>query len=351
MLKHVLFGTFLICLCACTESARQPYSRYESFPEEKSLTGRVIPIDTAIFRYAYRIAVHDSTAVIMDLHNSDYFYHVFTYPGFEPILSFGRHGEGPDEYLSGENIRYVSDDSIWTADTQHMKIYRWSLSRQNRTAELRETIPVSKEKIRILDFAPYDGNEFFVPDYSGSCSFYRVDKQQQILEPTGILPTEAHPEDPSRVILGQVWVRFLDYHPGNRRLALVTQLGEVVEIYDTATGASRILYGPNGEPSFRLNGNYAFPDGIRGFSDVQITDRYIYAIFQGDSFKERALLRQAGQTPPDGGASIYVFDLEGNPVRKYRLDHHISGFHVDEANRLITGVEVNNDEPIVQFSL
>lgn len=351
MIKRLLPCLLLLVLAACSKKEVRRYPRYESFPEEKKLTARVVALDTAIFRYAYRIAVHEGVAVVMDLHNRDYFYHAFTYPDFRYLVSFGRRGEGPGDVLSAENVRYVSNDSIWTADGLQKKLYRWKLSPQNRTAELVEEIPLSKEKLGVWDFALYNGDEFFIPDHSGSSSFYRAGKQQQVLDTVGIIPTEAHPDSPARVILGQVWMRFIDYHPANHRLALVTQLGEVLEIYNTQTGAGRVVYGPNGEPVFRKEGDYALPDGIRGFSCVQVTDRYIYAVFQGQRLKDRQLQKQAGQEVLTGGNQIYVFDLEGNPVRKYTLDRFILGLYVDEANGLITAVEVNNDDPIMLFDI
>ena len=50
--------------------------------EGRSLKGEIVPIDTALFRYAYRMRVQGDKAVILDLHNADYYYHVFTYPDF-----------------------------------------------------------------------------------------------------------------------------------------------------------------------------------------------------------------------------------------------------------------------------
>ena len=43
-----------------------------------------------------------------------------------------------------------------------------------------------------------------------------------------------------------------------------------------------------------------------GFSDVQVTDSAIYAVFHGTTFKEIA--KQNGRLP-DGGKYIYVFSL------------------------------------------
>ena len=85
-----------------------------------------------------------------------------------------------------------------------------------------------------------------------------------------------------------------------------------------------------------------------GFSDVQVTDSAIYTVFHGTSFKEIA--RQSGRLP-DGGKYIYVFSLEGEPLCKYVLDHYIYGIWVDEDTKTIIATDVNDDQPIVMFSI
>ena len=75
-----------------------------------------------------------------------------------------------------------------------------------------------------------------------------------------------------------------------------------------------VLYGPNGEPNFEISNGYSIPTGIMGFSDVEVTDKYIYTVFHGRSFKEIARKIMKGAPSIDGGKYIYVFSLSGEPV-------------------------------------
>lgn len=70
------------------------------FPQTIELKARVQPLDTALFRYPFRVRVQGDKAVVMDLHGTDYFCHVFHYPGFRYFASFGKRGEAPEEMLS-----------------------------------------------------------------------------------------------------------------------------------------------------------------------------------------------------------------------------------------------------------
>ena len=60
-----------------------------------------------------------------------------------------------------------------------------------------------------------------------------------------------------------------------------------------------------------------------GFSDIVITDKYIYSVFQGIRFKDKLASYQRGEKPEDGGRYIYVFDLKGNPIQIHLRQTHI----------------------------
>ena len=150
-----------------------------------------------------------------------------------------------------------------------------------------------------------------------------------------------------RPALAQAWRSFLDYNSHNSVLATVTQLGEVVEIYNLKDSTHVIRVGEYDEPEFKVSDGYGIPTGIMGFSDVQVTDDAIYAVFHGTSFKDIA--RQSGRLS-DGGKYIYVFSLKGEPLCKYVLDHYIYGIWVDEVTKTIMATDVNNDQPILKFS-
>ena len=94
---------------------------------KRQLNAQVIHLDTALFRYPFRVAVKDGIAIIMDLHNVDYFFHAFSYPEWEYMTSFGKRGEGPEEMASADCFRFISKDSIWTLDANKMRTTRWKI--------------------------------------------------------------------------------------------------------------------------------------------------------------------------------------------------------------------------------
>ena len=349
-MKYLLYILIIINLISCSGSPTLQNLSYSAFPNEKSITAQEISLDTIFFRYPFRVTVRDSIALVMDLHNTDFYFHTFTYPEWKHIVSFGKKGEAPEEMLSAEMFQFNSVDSIWALDANKMQITRWSVSPAAHSAERKEVIALDKKLVRSLDFYATDSC-FLITDYLGDSRYHTINYQGKISDNIGKIPTATKHQEDSNPALAQAWRSFTDYNPNNGVFALVTQLGEVFEIYNLKTNQHQVFYGPNGEPQFKIAGGSGIPSGIMGFSDIQVTDNFIYAVFQGVSFKDKRVARQRGEKPEDGGRYIYVFDLEGNPVTKYTLDYPIYGIDVNEETHTIVATCVMSDNPILEFKI
>ena len=280
----------------------------------------------------------------------DHFIHLFHYPNFSYIISLGKRGDSPEEMLSVENIRW-NGNSLWALDANSSKLTRFGLSLSNDSLLREEAVSLDKEILRGLDFVIYNDSTFIIPDYSGESRFCWVDRKGRLLHKMGIIPTTNEEAlKHARPALAQAWRSFIDYNPRNGILATVTQLGEVLEIYNLKDSTHIVRVGLHGEPEFQIAEGYGVPTGIMGFSDVQVTDTVIYAVFQGDTFEEISRKMQKGDMT-DGGRYIYVFSLSGEPIKKYVLDHYVYGISVDELNGIIVTTDVNSDEPVVKYAV
>lgn len=350
-MKHLLYILLIGSLFSCVGTSETHYPRYTDFPHEKALKAEIVDLDTALFRYPFRIAVGDSIAVVMDLHNAENYFHAFTLPEWKHLVSFGKRGEAPSEMLSAETFRFDGAcNSLWALDANRMQLTHWTISIDSCSAKREKEINLDKNLVRALDFYAMESG-FLIPDYLGEHRFNRVGSAGEYLQSEGTIPTEEEYKEMSLPALAQAWRSFIDYNPANGILVLATQLGEVLEIYDLNNNSHTVLYGPCGEPQFQIAEGEGIPVGIMGFSDVQVTDKYIYAVFHGRTFKEIQASHQKGGKPEDGGRYIYVFDLKGNPVRKYTLDRAVYGIDVDEAAGTILATDVNSDEPIVRYKI
>lgn len=336
---------------ACTSVPDERMMSYSDFPETRELTAWTLPLDTALFRYPYRVRVQDDKAVVLDLHGTEHFFHVFHYPDFHYLSSFGKRGDAPEEMLSAENLRW-NGDFLWILDSNKSELTRLGFASSGDSLLRQEAVSLDEELLRALDFVQYNDSTFIIPDYSGDSRFCLVNRQGKLLRKIGTIPTAN--EDAlknARPALAQAWRSFIDYNPRNGVLVAATQLGEVLEIYNLKDSTYIVCVGPNGEPEFQIAQGYGIPTGIMGFSDIQVTDSAIYVVFQGRKFKDIQQKAQQGINLPDGGQYIYVFGLKGEPLRKYVLDHYIHGISVNEQKGVIIATDVNKDEPILEYSI
>lgn len=340
----------MLLMVACN-SVPEKQILYKDFLVTERLFGQTISLDTAIFRFPYRIRVQGDTMAILDLHCSDHFIQLFHYSDGSYIASAGKRGDAPDNMLSAENIRW-NGNFLWTLDANKSELARLEFALSDDSLLRNEAVKLDKDILRPLDFVMCDDATFIIPDYSGDNRFCKVDKNGKLLHKFGVIPSDN--EDAlqnARPALAQAWRSFIDYNPHNGVLAAVTQLGEVLEIYNLKDSTHVVRIGPHGEPKFKIFEGYGIPTGIMGFSDVQVTDKAIYTVFQGYSFKDIAHSVQNGEKVEDGGQYIYVFSLTGEPLCEYILDHYIYGISVDERREVIYATDVNKDEPIVEYSL
>ena len=248
--------------------------------------------------------------------------------------------------LSMDNVRFYNH-KVWTLDANKRELTRLGFSSSGDSLLRDEAVILDEDILRPLDFAIYNDTTFIIPDYSGENRLCWLNDDGELVKKIGAIPSINNQAlRKARPALAQAWRSFIDYNSHNGVLAMVTQLGEVLEVYNLKDSTEVIRIGENGEPKFKIFEGYGIPSGIMGFSDVQVTDNAIYAVFHGTTFKE--IVKHNGHLP-DGGKYIYVFSLKGEPLYKYVLDHYVYGFWVDEATKTIIATDINNDQPIVRF--
>ncbi len=339
----IIFFSSVLVVQGCIESN---YSGFH-FEEGIELTGKTLPIvDSVSLRYPFRIRQKESSFYVLDLHGYQFYCHILSYPSMKLIESYALKGNGPDDFLSVENIRLNKNGDLFLLDANKETINIYDSNNDHTFKQIR----LSDKLVRSLDFTLIDDSLFAMTDYTGKCRINIVDSNGSIIKQLFEIPTKKG-KDPniSGVALAQAWRSFIDYNPNNGILCTVTQLGQVIEIYNIKTNKIvNILYGKHGEPEFINQGANAIPNGIMGYSDVQVGKDKIYTVFWGRSFKN---IRRNPTTKIEGGNILQVFNLEGEPICQYTLDRHITGFTINEENNRLFGLDVNNEEQIIEYQL
>ena len=341
----------LVAAYACTKISSNAELSEITFPVKEELNGRVIPLDSVFFRYPYRLEVRGDRVVIEDLHGPDHYYHLYTYPDFRHLHSFGQRGEGPEEMQAVDDF-FWNGQTLWALDNIKSELVRWELNDSRDKMLRNECIKLDKATFRALDIVPFQDNSFLVPNYSGDSRFCQVDRNGRLLKKWGEIPTERKDDlQKYPYAFGYGWRSFIDYSPKTGTLVAATQFGEVMEIWNVKKNAHKIMKGKLGEPEFKILPEYAVPTGGVGHNDIQVTDRAIYVIYRGVSMKDDMLAHQKGKPLPQGGKIVRVFSLEGEPLKEYRLDHSVCGIWVMEEEGKMWALDVNSDEPLVEYRL
>ena len=353
MKKLVSLSVFLVVVAvyAFTKTSSQTEHSEITFPMTEELQGRVIPTDSVFFRYPYRLEVRGDRVVIEDLHGPDYFYHLFTFPDFHYLHSFGQRGEGPEEMQTVDDFRW-DGKTLWALDNIKSELVSWELNGSRDKMIRTEQVKLDKATFRALDIVPYQNNSFLIPNYSGDSRFCQVDRDGKLIKKWGEIPTERK-DDLKKYpyAFGYGWRSFIDYSPKTGTLVAATQFGEVLEIWNFNKNTHKVLKGKLGEPEFEIRPEYAIPAGAVGHNDIQVTDRAIYVIYRGMTIKDEMLARRKGKPLSVGGKSVRVFSLEGKPLKEYKLDHSVSGIWVMEEEGKMLALDVNSNEPIVEYTI
>lgn len=341
-IKFPLF-IFLIIPLSCSDSS----SAVPRFDQEINLTGKTVPVrGSAYLRYPFRVRQGDSLLYILDIHNPEFYCHMLSYPQMALVNSFAHKGNGPEEFLRIENIRPDQKGEIYLLDANKNAVSIYNSFGDS----LYKRINLSEKLIRCLDFTLINDSLFAIPDYSGKYRINIVDRDGNIQKQLFKIPTKKRNDSNiSDIVLAQAWRSFIDYNPDNGILAMATQLGQVIEIYNLNTEETvNIVYGTYGEPEFATQDTYAVPNGIMGYSDIHVVKDKIYALFWGTSFKD---IRKNPMNRKEGGNIVQVFSLEGEPVIQYTLDRYITGFSIDEKDNTLLGLDINSEQQIVEYKL
>ena len=82
-----------------------------------------------------------------------------------------------------------------------------------------------------------------------------------------------------------------------------------------------------------------------GFLDVKCTDKYIYALYSGESYKNSPETCFSGNM-------VYVFDWSLNPVYKYKLNCNINMIEPTMDDKMLYGVgAINDDMEILRWKI
>jgi len=265
-------------------------------------------------------------------------------PDLRLIREVGTMGQGPGELLFPKLVASEDPNILcYVYDLQQENIYRI-----DQGFELSETgFALEKKEGQLF------GNKQFVE--INAHSFFYVSNSQTGKGIYSYLPD--HPdslklvhdlEDGFKQNLG--WSALIGDFTGNpdrNRLAFAYKYFHQIRFFDLQTGNTRTLSFDDavnndaGSPDAR---SILAPTSITHFWGVSAQPGFLYCLYSGRTPLE------VNREFKEGTDHIFIeqYDWNGNPVKKYRLDHW-GYFCVDEARRTIYLAAVNADEALYMY--
>lgn len=336
-MKTILFA-FLLLFCASCGSKKDVYDTitYTNFPETIELKGENIKLsDSVMISFPY-MSIADSLCCIYDLRSQEKLFHLFSFPDFQYIRSFGTFGNGNNEFNEQFRIE-LTKDYLYAYGYMTQKMYVFDI--KNGKSELIQATKFDNQiqlvtimnDSMIVHGSNRDDFGIFISSMAGN----RIDS---------LFPLPKVDEQ-FKLDAASVWSGIVKYNEKRDVIVSVLNFGEVLTIFNQKDKSSVVAVGQLGKPSPVPFRGFYLPSETTCFIDMCLTDKYIYTLFSG------AKVEDAMQKNSNLDIKIYVYDYEGNPVKCIKVAQTLISIYVDEQAQKIYGNAFEEENPIYVYDL
>lgn len=318
-MKKELFALALL-LVGCSESQKR-VSFSESIPAKSTvLTEAIISIPMEIKKRG--------DILYASAFNGDSLLYCYSLSKQRFVKQMLPQGQGANEFLSPVEF-FMADSSLFIHNRWHFTAQNYSFHAKDFSirpqGELMH-LPMSVDRIY-----PISQSRFVASGVFDDCRFLLLDNDGNELSRCGDFPNYQSGEE---AIPNTAKAMFhqsqFGYNTARKRLACAT--GNVLELWDdtpeTLTLHERLLLAPyhylfNSSP----DGVYAqsdTPDAELGARGIAVSNKYVYVLYNPNTH------RMHEEHKETQNSEIWVFDWDGDPVRKILIDTQIECFCVDE---------------------
>lgn len=279
----------------------------------------------------------DSTLIIFNVNQgANYFLQNFSIKNRKYSKGYLKNGKGPGEAIGGSGIGIIGD-SLWMLDVTLKRILSTAIGNGlSDNPNYPFTQFAVKQDYYMIGFKDYQ-------HYFGVGSEKSLFKIQEVDLSSGNVINEygkyeKASEEMDLRALKAAHECFIHVKPSREKLVLAYRFTDAIEIFDTKTYKSIFIHGPERfDAEGESNGSHWYRTNKTRFAFVSgggtVTNKFIYMLYSG-SFTSNRNLRYAN--------CIYVYDWDGNPIRKLVLDKQIEGLVVSEDDKMIYAYDVNS---------
>lgn len=339
MLKYIYSIVMVSVICSGCNNAKKEVEKnqfvFSKFPEEKHINfTNVFQFENGIVS---RIYIRDSTLIVYDWRaKSGFFFHAYSLNSKQSIGQYIPHGRSKGKAL-GSVSAGLYHNSLWMYDLILDKIILSDLKTTlTDTNTIYKEYPFSQKfyNIQFLDNSKVIANG----NYERTDQLQEVDLNSgKIIAEFGVL------NDVPKDIPFYAWKRanegLLVVNSGYDKAAIAHLWSDKIEIFDLKTRKKLMIMGPeNFNPEFIAFKSDDGRDLIgrneksrNGFSGLVATEKFIYALYSGNNMSSPYI---------SYGKTLFVYNWDGEPVKKISFDNYVSSFTVSENDQKIYAYDV-----------
>ena len=310
----------LICIftCLACEKSSKHY-HYSEFPNKQSISARKIAQLDSLHIASPLVKVHGGMCCIGDvMATSGHFFHLYTFPDFKHVKSFGRKGAGPNELLSISALD-MDDNHLYAMSPVNRKIYTYDLS--STSLDSFDKVITIADSLSVFDIAVNQSDLFLSRIVSSSHRVKRLNMPDNKYKEDLIwdsLPLK--PEDNFSSLCK------IDYNPSGKYIVSTSLFGEVLAIQniDKSSTTTITAIGKLGHPRTSMINGRKMPNHT-GFTQLVCGNTYVYTVFSGA--KTVDLLNGRAKIKP----TINIYNYQGKPILQCITEsQELNIFYCDE---------------------
>lgn len=264
------------------------------------------------------------------------------------IGMFGEKGQGPDGFIYPSSLKGLGNGRFSCYDIATKKVSEFCLNREGKTVEFSRFFK-SLDMIT-FDVVPVLDGLFIVSGETDGAMFALINEEGVVLSVSDEYPYKDEEEKKipvkframayqgtlrvnSKGYFAYAMLNAKQLHLYKVENKMIRKVGEVIDGYG------------HYKPNMHREGGYGVEylgESSTCYMDLAVTDKYVYALYSGRSFKEYQLAAYEGQI-------IIVYDWAGRIVKTYQLDVPINQFCIDEIKNVIYATANIPDPTIVRF--
>ncbi|MGV8096490.1 MAG: BF3164 family lipoprotein [Mangrovibacterium sp.] len=345
-MRYLWIIIFLFVLMSCNKQEYKDTMKFyfPDFFETVYLKGEELKFDKELLR-PVRLYLIDSVLVMQNHHVETHFhkYNIHTKKKIGECIHWG---SGPEEMLYPK-VFQQADSILWIYDKNRRRMMSYS-----KEHFLYSNNPMSLSIINFnetFDKAAVSANgqivSIVLSPESQRISFYN--KEGTRVKTSGEFPECGLTLTPVETI--ESFLCNISIHPQDGRICLSYNRTDLLEFYDSDGILKKRIHGPDhffpviaqGKKGEGI-GVYSIEGKTRdGYFSPVAFDNSLFLLYSGKFFDRNDTMYLVNQ--------IFVFDWDGNPIKRFILDIPIFWFTVDEKQKKIYGLTDVPDFRVIAF--